>query len=121
MSDSNLINLNNCDFYNIKEKLNSPRSLEACYRLGIDVKDLYYKDFHQFKLENNEIITLSKESQIIRWEHNEKRRKEYLQALIQVRQKMKEDEEDINYNSKFSSKVLNILNRGGVNLMLPMQ
>jgi hypothetical protein len=111
MSDSNLINLNNCDFYNIKEKLNSPRSLEACYRLGIDIKDLYYKDFHQFKLENTDTITLSKESQMLRWEHNEKRRKEYLQALIEVRQNMKNEFESNNLTGYNSSKVLVLIFR----------
>ncbi len=111
MSDSNLINLNNCDFYNIKEKLNSPRSLEACYRLGIDIKDLYYKDFHQFKLENTDTITLSKESQMLRWEHNEKRRKEYIQALTEVRQKMKDELELYNLTSYNSSKVFVLIFR----------
>lgn len=118
MSGNYLINLNNCDFYNFKEKLDSPRSLEACYSLGIDVKDLYYKDLYKFKLDNPDILTLSKESQILRWEHHEKRRNEYLQALIEIRQRMKDENELNNLASYNSSKVFVLIFRKEVNPLL---
>ena len=86
MSKILLININHCDFHNPNERLNSPTSLEACYRLGIEINDLYYKDFHKFKLDNLEICSLPKDSQVLRWQHIENRRNQYIKALKNERE-----------------------------------
>ena len=69
------------DFSNNKHKLTSPRSKEACLRLGIQIKDLYFKDFQQFKADNPNIITLSKDAQNLRWEHYEESRQELIDMI----------------------------------------
>ena len=101
MSEINYINLENCDFTNIKELLNSPRSIESCYRHGIQIKDLYYKDFLRFKLDNPGMNAINKESQLIRWKHIEMRRNEYIELLKQERDKLIQEEEV--YQSKYAS------------------
>ena len=39
------ISVESCDFHNPSQRITSPRSIEACNRLGIDPKELYYIDF----------------------------------------------------------------------------
>ena len=90
MSNILLNNIDHFDFSDPRQKLDSPRSLEALFRLGIDVKDLYYKDFYKFKLDNPEICTLPKQSQLIRWEHIENRRKQYIEETKMEREKLME-------------------------------
>jgi hypothetical protein len=47
----------------------SPKSIEACLKLGIDTKQLYYYDFITFKNNNPDIRTLAQDIQKLRWEH----------------------------------------------------
>lgn len=62
----------------------SPRSLEACNRLGIDPKDLFFIDFNQYKLTNPEIFVLDKEIQKIRWNHMNQLKDKYIKNIIEV-------------------------------------
>jgi len=62
----------------------SPRSLEACNKLGIDTKDLFFIDFNQYKLTNPEIFVLDKEIQKIRWNHMNQLKEKYIKNIIDV-------------------------------------
>lgn len=91
-SQNTLINLNNCDFSNPKARLNSPKSIDACRRLGIDPNELHFIDFHQYKLVNQDILSLPREIQKMRWDQHEARRQAYLIAASELRDKIIEEE-----------------------------
>jgi hypothetical protein len=59
---------------------------------------LYFKDFAQFKSEHPNLITLSKEAQMLRWEHQEENRQEFINMARTEREKI------INEQLKESSK-----------------
>ncbi len=63
----------------------SPRSLEACNRLGLDPKDLFFVDFNQYKSSNPEIFALDKEIQKIRWNHLNQLKEKYIGNIIEVK------------------------------------
>jgi len=54
-------------------------------RLGIDLKDLYFIDFSNFKKEFPEVFALPKEIQLLRWENANKNKKKMIQEIIDVR------------------------------------
>lgn len=86
------LNVEQVDFTNPRQKLNSPRSIEACKRLGIKIKDLYYQDFSTFKHQNPGIINLSKEIQNLRWQHLEENRQNFIQMVKIEREKLIADQ-----------------------------
>ena len=44
-----VISLDNADFSNKSQIINSPRSLEACLRVGVDPSELYKLNMDEFK------------------------------------------------------------------------
>jgi len=52
--------------------------------LGIELKELYYISFSQFKKENPDIFALSKEIQKLRWEHANKTKKNLIKEIKEV-------------------------------------
>ena len=66
--------------------LNSPRSLEACRRQGIEPEELLYKSKKDLKKElGTEGKQLTKQLMELRWEHYEERRKEKIKILVDER------------------------------------
>ena len=63
--------------------LNSPRSLDACKRQGIDPSELLYLNMDEFKTTLNE-INVDKDLLRLRWEHHEEKRKEKLRVVNEV-------------------------------------
>ena len=82
------MNVDEVDFTNKRQKLSSPRSREACRRLGVQIKELYFTDFAQFRSENPGIINLSKEAQSLRWEHQEENRSDLVDMVRREREKI---------------------------------
>merc|ERR1719343_1210591 len=56
-----------------QQVLNTPRTREACRRLGLVLEDLQHRDKSEFAMPGD-----IKEKQLLRYEHNEKRRKKWL-------------------------------------------
>lgn len=75
--------LENFDPFKPKARLNSPRSVDACKRQGIDPQELLYLALEEYK-EKVKDKRLDKDSLKIRWEHHEEKRKEKLRVLIEV-------------------------------------
>jgi len=79
-----MLNLENFDPYKKDPPyLDSPKSLEACKRQGIDPSELLFVPYEEFKkmLKGQKI---EEEWVHIRWEHFEDRRKEKLKVLLEV-------------------------------------
>ena len=63
--------------------LNSPRSIEACRRQGIEPHELIFKTVKELKKElGAEANNYNKEMLQIRWEHFEQRRKDKVKILM---------------------------------------
>ena len=91
-SNNNLENINFNDktiklnrySYCLMLNLISPRSLEACKRLGIEIKDLYSKSFSEFKNNNPEVRLLPLQIQELRYAHSEKYREKLISTAQEV-------------------------------------
>ena len=70
------ISIDNIDFQNQKQTLNSPRTLEACNQLGVEPEELYYHTLQEYINIHPEVLSLDKELQQYRYEHMEQYRKE---------------------------------------------
>ena len=79
-----LKNLDNIDFTNINERLNSPRSLEACRKCGVDPLNLYYVEQYVFKNNNPEMRALPKDIQRLRFDHFDKLREKNISLVQEV-------------------------------------
>ena len=74
--------------------INSPRSLEACRRQGIEPKELVFRTEKQLKKQMGvEAISLTPQIIQLRWEHFEQRRKEKINLIFQERQGVMQEEE----------------------------
>merc|ERR1719343_1137814 len=66
-----------------QQVLNTPRTREACRRLGLVLEDLQHRDKSEFAMPGD-----IKEKQLLRYEHNEKRRKKWLGDVLAERAKV---------------------------------
>jgi len=79
-----VISLENFDKHNTKPPyLNSPRSLEACKRHGIEPAELLHIPLSKYK-ETLEEKNLSNKIVKSLWEHNKKKREEDFQLVCEV-------------------------------------
>eukprot|EP00347_Sterkiella_histriomuscorum_P002584 403367581 len=77
-----MISLENIDEYiGTKQVINSPRSLEACARLGLNPKELVFKPMEEFKDKN-----LEQDIVKMRYQHHEQKRKEHIYKAKKERQ-----------------------------------
>ena len=58
--------------------------MESCKKIGIDAQTLYFIEFKEFKNKNPEIRPLSKDVQILRYNHYNKMREQTIQTLQEV-------------------------------------
>ena len=97
----NLISLDNCDFSNSANILNSPRSLEACLRLGVEISELYQLNMDDFKKKYPEVKNLSEDLIKLRYEAEEKFRNDTIKQAKEERNKIiEENEKEKNNNNK---------------------
>ena len=87
-TDKNLISLDNCDFSNKSNVLNSPRSIEACLRLGIERAELYQLSMDEFKKKYPEVKNLSDELIKLRYDAEEKFRNDTIKQAQEERNKI---------------------------------
>eukprot|EP00831_Metopus_contortus_P017591 TRINITY_DN17430_c0_g1_i1.p1 TRINITY_DN17430_c0_g1~~TRINITY_DN17430_c0_g1_i1.p1 ORF type:complete len:327 (-),score=97.69 TRINITY_DN17430_c0_g1_i1:8-988(-) len=73
--------------------LNSPRSIDACRRQGIDPSELLYLNLDEFKDSMNE-INVDKDLLKLCWQHHEEKRKEKLKVVVEERLHVIEEEKN---------------------------
>ena len=92
----NFITVENADFSNQKNMINSPRSLQACKELGILPKELYKISIEEFKSQNPTLFNLEEKLLQFRFEGYEKFRNESIELVRKKREEIinKENDED---------------------------
>ena len=75
------INLENMNFSAHQMILTSPRSLNICRQNGVDVKDLYFYNFNEYREMHPELTSLSIEIQQSHFFHEESKREVLLSKL----------------------------------------
>ena len=97
----NLISLENCDFSNTSNILNSPRSLQACLQLGIEISELYQLTMDEFKKKYPEVKNLSDDLIQLRYDAEEKFRNDTIKQAKEERNKIiEENEKEKNINKQ---------------------
>ena len=101
---NNLISLDNCDFSNKSNIINSPRSIKACLCLGIELTELYKLNMDEFKKKYPEVKKLDEELLKLRYDAEEKFRESTVEQAKKERQKIIEEEEKGNKNNQNNKK-----------------
>jgi hypothetical protein len=99
-NEKEIISLDNADFSNQDKLINSPRSIKACYSLGIRVFELYKLSEKQFKEKYPDVFTLSPELYKYRYDSEEKFRLTLIKLVMEERKKIIEKEERENERMK---------------------
>ena len=82
------INLENMDYTNHEMILTSPRSIQICRQKGVDVKDLYFYNFYEFREMHPELTSLNIEIQKSHYFHEQGVREVLLGELIRARRSL---------------------------------
>ena len=119
------INLDNMDFRDHQMILTSPRSINICKKHGVDLEDLYFYNFYEFREMHPELNSLGIEIQKSHYFHDKEAREVLLSKLRKERKELIEKEyemfikqnkfqkEDIiqkEFQKKKNSKNLNLKN-----------
>ena len=86
-NSKNLISLDDVDFTSKSQMINSPRSIEACKRMGVQPQELYQLSEEEYKNKYPEVIGLSQKLFQYRYDAEEKFRKETIEQVKQERKK----------------------------------
>jgi len=89
--NTSLISLENINLTSGKQRLTSPRSIEALDRLGIDLDELYFIDFKNYKLKHVEAMNLPDHIQQSRYDYYEKHRQHKLEEVLKERENINND------------------------------
>ena len=90
---NNAISLENVNFDDPNQEINSPRSLKACLRLGIKTYELFKLTENQFRDKYPDLIRLKGELFQYRYEAEEKYRKSMIKLAKEEREKLIKEEE----------------------------
>ena len=102
------ISIINADLENkSKDKINSPRTLKACFHLGIEVEELYKQTFEEFKSKNNDLIHLSPEMLKFHYDGREKIRIKTINKVKKERENIIKEEEKYKKMSKNQTRTKN--------------
>jgi hypothetical protein len=102
------ISINNADLSKSSNPLiNSPRTIEACQNLGIELRQLYKLTFEEFKLKNPEMVNLSPKILKFHYEGREKIRIKTIKEVKEERNKIIKEEERIKSSKNFEIKFKN--------------
>ena len=80
--------MENANFTNKKCLINSPRSLQACFKLGIDPSELYQISMDEFKLLNPDVRHLPQDMIQFRYDAEEKYRNDSINQVKEERNKI---------------------------------
>ena len=100
------INLENMDYTNHKMILTSPRSIEVCRQKGVDIKDLYFYNFYEFRKMHPELTSLNIEIQKSHYFHEQGVREVLLSQLIRERRELINNENEYHLKQKEEKKRL---------------
>ena len=87
-----VISLDNADFSKKSQILNSPRSLEACLRIGVEPFELYKLSVEEFKNKYPDVKRLSKDLFDLRYNAEEEFRNNTIKEVKEERKKIIEEE-----------------------------
>ena len=73
--------------------INSPRSLEACNRVGVEPSELYQLTLDQYKKKYPEVVGLSEKILKYRYEAEEKYRNDTIEQVKSMRNKIIQEKE----------------------------
>ena len=94
------INLENIDYRDHKMILTSPRSLAICKQNNVNMEDLYFYNFFEYREIHPDIITLKVEQQHEHYESDKKYRENLISKLIQERRALIKKENEKNIEQK---------------------
>ena len=78
--------------------INSPRSLEACKRIGVEPSELYKLSDEEFKQKFPEVIGFTQKLYQYRYDAEEKFRNETIEQVKEERNKIIKEKEESNEN-----------------------
>ena len=83
-----VISVDNADFTKKSQIINSPRSLEACLRVGIDPSELYKLNMDDFKKKYPDVKKLIQDLLKYRYDAEEKYRNDTIEQVKAMRSKV---------------------------------
>ena len=109
------INLENMDYTNHQMILTSPRSIQVCRQNGVDIKDLYFYNFYEFREMHPELTSLNLEIQKSHYFHDQgvrevlvskliRQRREFINKENEYRLKQKEEKKKIEQEKRIKQK-----------------
>ena len=98
------INLENMDYTNQEMILTSPRSIQVCRQNGVDIKDLYFYNFYEFREMHPELTSLNLEIQKSHYFHDQGVREVLVSKLIRQRRELINKENEYRLKQKEEKK-----------------
>jgi len=98
------INLENMDYTDHKMILTSPRSIQVCRQNGVDIKDLYFYNFYEFREMHPELTSLNLEIQKSHYFHDQGVREVLVSKLIRQRRELINKENEYRLKQKEEKK-----------------
>ena len=98
------INLENMDYTNHQMILTSPRSIQVCRQNGVDIKDLYFYNFYEFREMHPELTSLNLEIQKSHYFHDQGVREVLVSKLIRQRKELINKENEYRLKQKEEKK-----------------
>ena len=110
----NIVSIENVDLTKRNQTINSPRTLEACNKLGVQPSELYQLTLDQFKKKYPDAIGLSEKILQYRYDAEEKFRKETVEQVKKLREEIIEENENKKDDSKTNKDVNKSTNKGNI-------
>ena len=98
------INLENMDYTNHQMILTSPHSIQVCRQNGVDIKDLYFYNFYEFREMHPELTSLNLEIQKSHYFHDQGVREVLVSKLIRQRRELINKENEYRLKQKEEKK-----------------
>ena len=98
------INLENMDYTDHQMILTSPRSIQVCRQNGVDIKDLYFYNFYEFREMHPELTSLNLEIQKSHYFHDQGVREVLVSKLIRQRRELINKENEYRLKQKEETK-----------------
>ena len=98
------INLENMNYNDHQMILTSPRSIQVCRQNGVDIKDLYFYNFYEFREMHPELTSLNLEIQKSHYFHDQGVREVLVSKLIRQRRELINKENEYRLKQKEEKK-----------------
>lgn len=109
------ISIDDVDYYSRKIRINSPRSLTAMNKLGVNNEDLEYLTFKEYLQKFPELIGEDKKMKIMKYNYVEELRQKRFEQIRELRNELKEEDVIPIKNRCYSSKLRGEKNNMNVN------